>query len=110
MIATPELMIEAYNRWVGTFPANRIVPSEIRTHGQGRFAQSYIVKPHWDGECCPMENHYIERDNQDGTITLVPAPDDHIKVCARELAWRQYCRLRDELMPERTRRWGKSLA
>ena len=80
---------EAFEAWMALAPYVFIVPTASRTleYPRSQKGKDILVKAHYDGECCKSRTH-CDKDGQ-------PLPDHHKDLCARELAWRRYVRLRD---------------
>lgn len=87
-------LLEAYLKWVSTRPFTKYVGEQKLVFETRRGDMKEMTEPaHWDGLCCggPSPGSHYERAGG----KEFPRSDD--KVCARERAWREYCRIRDGL-------------
>lgn len=82
---------EAFARFVKARPFKQLVKEGPVEYMNGSRKRVFAEPAHWDGNCCSFE-HY-EDVMEDGRLVNKPKPDS--KVCVRERAWREYCRLRD---------------
>lgn len=86
-------LTEAFNAWQQLAPYNKVIETHLRVlefplrlKGKTR-----AVAAHYDGHCCSRKDHHDDEGK--------PLPDDSPHMCARELSWRIYTRLRDGLEP-----------
>ncbi len=105
---------EAYLAWTKLAPFTHKLPAEIRKLyfpleyridttkkfrdvGHYRTDGKIAVYPiSFNGICCNNPTHTKNIAPPNSTIPqLVPVDDDDPRCCARELAWRKYCRIRD---------------
>lgn len=82
-------LLEAFDRWVSLRPFKKWESQQTLPFMRDDGSVTHIIElARWEGSCCG--SGYTSHEDP---VTGFILPDD--RVCARERAWRVYCRIRD---------------